>query len=231
MGQQVEKLIKTEFSKSCIVSAAPSRNDSLEPLLKVDVVIDFSSAGAMASLARLALLQSSKVPAFVIGSTGWTDMELEVIKHLSHKTTALESSNFSTGIYTLRKILKDYSPFLKKLGYTPTLLEVHHEHKKDAPSGTALSLQKEIDPLHPGQIQTHSIRAGEVIGDHTVTFYGKGDRITVSHSAQDRSIFARGAIEVALWLAQSRESKELPTGLLNMDHYFNALKSKGTTDE
>lgn len=130
------------------------------------------------------------------------------------------------GVFAVSEILKQFSPQLKALGYTPVLVEAHHCHKKDAPSGTALSLQKAIDPMQPSQIQTHSIRAGEVIGEHSVTFYGAGDRITLHHSAQDRSIFARGAIEVALWMARCRHELDDSREILGIDQYFRNLKGK-----
>jgi dihydrodipicolinate reductase len=98
-------------------------------------------------------------------------------------------------------------------------VETHHRHKKDSPSGTAITLQRAISPDDPNQIQTHSIRAGEVIGEHTIGFYGRADKITLSHSAQDRSLFARGAIEVALWLAQ-KNRQDSPQSILKMDHYL-----------
>ena len=89
---------------------------------------------------------------------------------------------------------------LEALGYTPVITETHHRHKRDAPSGTAISLQQCLQPF--GDIQTHSVRAGEVPGTHEVRFFGDHDELSIRHEARDRGVFASGAIEAALWLHQ-----------------------------
>jgi 4-hydroxy-tetrahydrodipicolinate reductase len=180
-------------------------------------VIDFSSSAAFIRLAELALVSIDPIPAFVVGSTGWKPDELKQIEMLAAKTPVLLSSNFSTGVFALQKILKEASPLLSKLGYSPVLVEAHHQHKKDAPSGTALTLARAIGPNVP----THSIRAGEVIGDHEVTFYGPGDKLVFAHFAQDRSIFARGALDAAIWIRSKRSSH--PGKILTMENFFSEL--------
>jgi 4-hydroxy-tetrahydrodipicolinate reductase len=134
------------------------------------------------------------------------------------------SSNLSTGVVALLEILKMASPTLQKLGYTPVLVETHHSHKKDAPSGTALAMAKCIvsdSGDRPAQI--HSIRAGEVIGDHNMTFYGPSDSITISHHAQDRSSFARGALDISAWLVSKKAKDPTLTGFLGTDAYLRDL--------
>jgi 4-hydroxy-tetrahydrodipicolinate reductase len=135
------------------------------------------------------------------------------------------SSNFSTGVQALLAVLRAHAPLLEKLGYAPVIVETHHRHKKDAPSGTALSLQRAISPAGPGNLQTHAVRAGEVVGDHEVIFYGPGDHLTFGHFAQDRSVFARGAIEAALWLASRSARLDAPpvsgsSPILGMEQFF-----------
>jgi 4-hydroxy-tetrahydrodipicolinate reductase len=234
MGHSIVKLLATEFATVATLSASVSRGDSLDPLFQTEVVIDFSNPNAFLALADKILSNSKGVPpqlpAFVIGSTGWTPEGEKVLAELGSRTPVLIASNFSTGVSALARILQQASPLLEKLGYTPVIIETHHEHKIDAPSGTAISLQKAIHPSRPGSIQTHSIRAGEVIGDHEVTFYGRNDQITIRHSAQDRSIFAHGAIQAALWLAQNRNTRSLH-GLLSMENYFHALTERNLTHE
>ncbi len=234
MGQSISRLLATEFATVATLSAAVNRGDSLDPLFQTDVVIDFSSPTSFLTLAEKVLSNKngipSQLPAFVIGSTGWTAAGEKILLELGSRAPVLIASNFSTGVSALARILQQASPLLEKLGYTPVLTETHHEHKRDAPSGTALSLQKAIRPSKPSSIQTHSIRAGEVIGDHEVTFYGRNDKITIRHSAQDRSIFAHGAIQAALWLAQNRNTRSLQ-GLLTMENYFHALTERTLTHE
>ena len=224
MGQQVAKLIQTEFRGQAELAAQAAEGDALEPLLRTDVVIDFSLPDAMAALAETALATLSrdpqtKLPTFVVGSTGWKAEQTKTLERLATKTSVVQSSNFSTGVQALLAVLRQASPLLTKLGYAPVIVETHHRHKKDAPSGTAVSMQKVIAPQAPTSVQTHAIRAGEIFGDHEATFYGPGDHLTFGHFAQDRSIFARGAIEVALWLARRPAS----SGILDMELFFSEV--------
>lgn len=223
MGQWVKQIVTRDFTKQATIWVSISRGDPLDALLGTDVVIDFSAPEAMIELARRAMTLSpiQAVPAFVIGSTGWKLDAKREIEQLAEKTPIIMASNFSTGVLALQSILKTAAPILEKLGYTPVITEVHHKHKKDAPSGTAISLQRIIAPAGPGNIQTHSVRAGEIIGDHEITFYGPGDHLTLGHFAQDRSIFARGAVDAAIWLAQQRTSDpQAIRGMISMETYF-----------
>lgn len=229
MGQWVCRLLESEFATRAHLAVRVSHeNTSFEQLLDTDVIIDFSSAQACCDLARAALSppnNTSKLPAFVVGSTGWTTDETAVLDQLSKKTPVLVSANFSHGIAILTDVLKKFSSTLESLGYKAVITEAHHVHKKDAPSGTAIHLQKAIDLQDPGRIQTHSIRAGEVIGDHEVTFFGPAEQLKFSHSARDRSLFARGAIDVALWLAGQRGRPELLQHVLNMENYLDSRRT------
>lgn len=237
MGQWVSRLLREHYRDRMQLAAEIDRSSANDAWLgDIDVVIDFSSPAAMSALARLALRRAGSgqhVPAFVVGSTGWNKAERHVLDELARKTTVFESANFSTGVYALLEALHELSPLLSRLGYKPVIVERHHPHKKDSPSGTALAIQQAIDAKAGSDIPTHSIRAGEVIGDHEITFYGAGDQLTLSHHAQDRSIFARGAIEVALAISNDR-SQPLPRfargRVLKMRDYFAHLKkNKGGT--
>jgi 4-hydroxy-tetrahydrodipicolinate reductase len=185
-------------------------------------VIDFSSPEAMTALASAAIAQphGTRLPVFVVGSTGWTKESLALLDALAKRTPVLMASNFSTGVLALQEILKTAAPMLKRLGYTPVLVDTHHRHKKDAPSGTARTLQRIISP--DNDVQTHSVRAGEVIGDHEITFYGPGDHLTLGHFAQDRSIFARGAIDCALWMASHRDKTVKAGALIDISAFFSS---------
>jgi 4-hydroxy-tetrahydrodipicolinate reductase len=222
MGHEVTELLKTEFKGKAELAASASQGEPVDSLLDTDVVIDFSLPEGMGQLAKAALARTDakKLPAFVVGSTGWKIDERRVLEELAKKAPVLISTNFSTGVQALITILKQAAPMLEKLGYTPVIVESHHKHKKDAPSGTALSLQRAIAPSGPGNIQTHSVRAGEIIGDHEATFHGPADRITIGHFANSRTIFARGAIETALWLATKRTSAQNPGTLISMETFF-----------
>ncbi len=221
MGQWVAQLIHSEFGSQVDLCASVDKGDGLEGLLEVDVVVDFSDASSMHAFALRALSHDQSLPAFVIGSTGWTPQQNHILEKLSFKTPVFVSSNFSIGVFILSQMLKQFTPFLKKLGYMPRMIETHHQHKKDMPSGTALFLSQMMDPQQP--VLIHSIRAGEVIGDHEISFYGSADQLTLGHYAQDRSVFARGALLVALWIVSQRHDNRLCKGMLGMEHYFNTL--------
>jgi 4-hydroxy-tetrahydrodipicolinate reductase len=228
MGRWISQLIDTDYAALARIAAQGNRNESLELLLETDVVIDFSSPEASVRLAELALQHpTGKLPVFIVGSTGWKDEQIKTLEALAKRTPVVLSFNFSTGVLALQRILKTFAPVLTQLGYQPVMVETHHRHKKDAPSGTALLLNRTIETSAGiGPVQTHSIRSGEVIGDHEVTFYGPADRLVLGHQAQDRSIFARGAIDAAIWAHQKRNELATEKSILSMDRYFDDLISK-----
>ncbi|MGK5088005.1 dihydrodipicolinate reductase C-terminal domain-containing protein [Bdellovibrionota bacterium FG-2] len=219
MGQKVEGLIEKSYSDRFKISAAPQEGADLTPLLGCDVVIDFTSPQAVLGLVKLGE-NSSKLPVFVLGSTGWTPEQQRELEPLFEKTLVVQSSNFSLGVLAFQHILKNAAPLLNRLGYVPSIVETHHIHKKDAPSGTAISLQKILNPNTPAAIPTQSIREGEVIGDHLITFQGSEDRIQMGHFAADRAIFARGAIEVALWLTGKRTANLEASGRVAIEEFL-----------
>lgn len=223
MGQKILHLLKTEFSQKVEVVAAVDQSASFANLSAADVIIDFSSPGALALLEK-EMKSWKRLPDLVVGTTGWTPATEKPLKRLSARTRVVYASNFSIGVFLLGKILKDYSPILYRLGYSASISETHHIHKKDAPSGTAKTLQLILGPKNPSSIQTESIREGEVIGDHTVTFQGKEEKISVGHSAQDRSIFARGSIESALYLAKTQKGRR--RGLLSLEDTLKERTSR-----
>jgi 4-hydroxy-tetrahydrodipicolinate reductase len=215
MGKHVMTLLKGEYSDRAVTGGSIAlgqyqSEEDLEPLLTTDALIDFSMPEAVLPLVRLALQtpRSTRLPVFIFGSTGWKPHQLSELEALCARTPVLVSSNFSTGVLAVQQILEQAAPLLRKLGYSPVIVDTHHRHKKDAPSGTALMLANTIIATSGQKADVHSIRAGEVIGEHEITFYGPADRITLGHFAQDRSMFARGAIEAALWLASARDSLE-----------------------
>jgi 4-hydroxy-tetrahydrodipicolinate reductase len=222
MGKVVESLLKTDYASRVKVSAVVGKDGAMDSLSPSSVVIDFSLPEAVTSFVS-AYRSKPNPPALIVASTGWKLDQRKELEAYAALAPVLISSNFSLGVLALMDILKKASPMLEKLGYTPVISETHHRHKKDSPSGTALSLQRVISPAGPGNVQTHSVRAGEIIGDHEVTFYGSADQLTFGHFAQDRSIFARGAIEAALWLAEKRAAGA--KGILSIDTFFSERTS------
>lgn len=227
MGVRILRLLESEFPTRATVGAQARRSTTataFDGLSNCDVVIDFSLPEATMGFLDFLEQSGSHVPALVVGTTGWKPEQLERVRKFASRTALLVSANFSTGVYALRKILRDASPLLLSLGYEAVMTETHHNQKKDAPSGTALALAREMGDSLQSEIQ--SIRAGGVVGDHFVTFYGASDRIVIGHQAQDRDLFARGAIDAALWLARKRHETPGLKGWFEMDtfvsEYFGA---------
>lgn len=217
MGRAVTEILEADYADRARLTATVStRLGELADLADVDVVIDFSLPAGTDALVEWLHRRQQRLPALVCGTTGLGHELCRRLEQLGERTAVIYSPNYSTGVAALTSILKRASPLLAALGYTPVLSEVHHQHKLDAPSGTAKSLLRVIRPEAPDSVQVHSIRAGEVIGKHEVTFFGREDQIVIGHDANDRRLFARGAVEAALWVCDQPAA----TGYHSMRDYF-----------
>jgi 4-hydroxy-tetrahydrodipicolinate reductase len=195
--------------------------DNLDAALKSNtVVIDFTHPAASMEFLRSA---AKKTTPIVIATTGFDDKQLSEIKRLSRRTPTLLSANTSLGVNVLVSLLGKAA---KMLGddYDVEIVEAHHRFKKDAPSGTALALGRAVaDALGRDlekvsvngrkgivgertkkEIALLSVRAGDIVGEHTVIFGGIGERLEFIHRAHSRDTFARGALRAARWLAKRK---------------------------
>ena len=194
--------------------------DILPHLKPNSVIIDFTNAEA--SLGYLRAAAGKKVP-IVIGTTGFTTEQLEEIQELSGQTAIIVAANTSLGVNLLVNLVGEVA---KKLGddYDVEIIEAHHRFKKDAPSGTALAmaraiangLKRNLDEVAINgrkgnvgerakkEIALLSVRAGDIVGEHTIIFGGIGERLEFIHRAHSRDTFARGAIRAAQWLATQK---------------------------
>jgi 4-hydroxy-tetrahydrodipicolinate reductase len=198
------------------VAATVDVHDSLAAALpKGDVVLDFSSPTATAGLIELAVAAGKPL---VIGTTGHSAGEKKRLAALAAKVPTVWAGNFSVGVNLLFALTSRAAHVLGD-DYDAELVEMHHRHKKDAPSGTAVRLLELImearrlgaDSLRHGrsgltgerttkEIGVHALRGGDVVGDHTVIFAGPGERLELTHKATDRAVFARGALRAAQWV-------------------------------
>ena len=187
-----------------------------------DVVIDFSTPEASVELARACAERGG--PALVIGSTGLSPEQDALIEAAAEKIAIVRSGNFSLGLNILIGLVEDAAQRLDGRDWDIEVLETHHRRKVDAPSGTALMLGEAAangrgrdledlktapydgitGPREPGKIGFASLRAGGVIGEHTVLFGSEDELLTLSHSAIDRSLFAKGAVAAAAWVRNRR---------------------------
>lgn len=166
-----------------------------------DVLIEFTTPEA--TMEHLAACVRHGV-SMVVGTTGLNPAQIEEIKKTSAKIPVVFSSNMSVGVNLVFK-LTELAAAKTARNYTVTMEEAHHIHKKDAPSGTAKTLAQIVEAASGVKVaDIKSIREGEIVGDHTVTFESGEDVITISHHAKSRDIFAKGALVAAKFLADQK---------------------------
>jgi 4-hydroxy-tetrahydrodipicolinate reductase len=197
----------------------------------VDVVIDFSNAGAADGLIDFC---ASKGLPCVLCTTGLSDSQMDHLHEAAGRAAFLKSSNMSLGVNVLFKVLQDAAPVLAAAGFDMEIVEKHHNQKLDAPSGTALSLADVCNEAAGGgyeyvydrsqrrekrpekEIGISSVRGGSIVGDHDVIFAGQDEVVTFSHRAYSRAIFAKGAVAAARFLAGK------PAGFYDMQDVIRA---------
>jgi 4-hydroxy-tetrahydrodipicolinate reductase len=162
-----------------------------------DVAIDFSTAEAVPSNARQLAARGMSL---VIGTTGWQREEASLRKDLSaHRVGVIAAPNFAVGVNIFLLIAERSAQLLTARGFASWIHEAHHAAKKDAPSGTALAIQRVVEAAGAA-VDVSSTRAGQIPGTHTLGFDSPAETITLTHTARDRTPFARGALEAARWL-------------------------------
>ena len=192
--------------------------NSLKSFLSAcDVVIDFSLPDACQSLLEAGL---DNPKAMVIGTTGLDAHQLNLLQEASEKMPILYATNMSLGVALLNKLVETAAEKLKD--FDIEIVEMHHRHKKDAPSGTALTLGESaargrgvdlgnvrvsgrngnIGERSKDEIAVMALRGGDIVGRHTVGFYNDGEFIELNHTATSRNTFSKGAINAAKWLSQ-----------------------------
>ncbi len=224
MGQAVKQAI--ELNPAAEIAATHDVGQDIASAMQAaDITIDFSFHGFTPELLATAVAQGKSL---VIGTTGHTAEEKEAICEAAKSIPIVFASNYSVGVNTLFWLTRKATRILKD--YDIEIIEMHHHHKLDAPSGTARTLAEvvceetgldyEKDVMHgrnglvgarpQAQIGMHSMRGGDVVGDHTVMYATEGERLELTHKASSRMTFSTGAVRAALWLADK------PAGLYNM---------------
>ena len=234
MGQTLLALAENEGAK---VVARKDAGDSLSDGLEgCAAAIDFSFHSATVEIAE-ACAESGI--ALVIGTTGHTEEERQRILACTENIPVVWAGNYSIGVNLLFHLTETAARVLGDR-YQAEITEIHHRHKKDAPSGTAINLAEAIETapeFHEGrrchgrsgetgartndEIGIHALRGGEVVGEHTVYFFGENDRIELTHRATDRKIFASGAYRAARWAVNQKP------GLYSMRDVLGLVNSSG----
>lgn len=197
------------------------QGDDLRAIIEnADVVVDFSSHSATLSIAAICALHKK---AIVIGTTGIGEEARSQISNLKSQIPIVLSSNFSTGVNALFWLTRKAAEILGP-GFDLEVVEMHHRHKRDAPSGTARTLVEILADVRKQQLEQvlrhgrsgivgertaeeigmHSLRGGDVVGDHTVIFAAAGERVELTHKASSRETFANGALRAAEWIVNQK---------------------------
>lgn len=207
--------------------------DSAEHVFhEADVVIDFTPPGQTATHAALAVETDT---ALLIGTTGLTAADQKALDVAAASVPVMQAGNYSLGVNLMMALVRDAA---KRLGteWDIEVVEMHHKHKVDAPSGTALMLGEAAaegrgKPLlalradvregitgerEEGSIGFAALRGGAVIGEHDVVFASDNERLTISHRAENRGLFAAGAVKAALWLGKAKPGRYAMTDVLGL---------------
>jgi 4-hydroxy-tetrahydrodipicolinate reductase len=218
-----------EKQKDLEIVAELDQGDDLEARIgNCDVVVDFSHASATAEICRVCVGAGKPL---VTGTTGHSQEERATIEKAASSLAIVLAPNFSVGVNALFWLTRKASELLGS-EFDPEIVEIHHRLKKDAPSGTAKRLAEilcdarnldaaknlahgragMIGERPDAEIGVHSIRGGDVVGDHTVIFAGQGERLELAHKASSRETFAAGALRAARWIVGQ------PPGLYSMEN-------------
>ena len=201
-------IIKNQIQENVFTT----REESFE---KADIVIDFTTPKALFNFTEAAVSNNTGL---VIGTTGLDESHFNLLKQTSNSTKVFYAPNMSYGVNTFFEIARKAAKHLKE--FDIEIIETHHRHKKDAPSGTALKLGEEIvaelglsksnfnfkrqdqeGQRKENEIGFSSIRGGNIPGEHTVIFHGDNESVELTHKAHNRKIFSDGAIQAAVWLS------------------------------
>lgn len=243
MGRQVTQAAQAAgIEIVCGVDVAYSGQPSAFPIVTgfervtspADILIDFSRPDALPELLELAV--KNKMPV-VLCATGYTDVELDTIHGAAQTIPVLRSANMSLGVNVLTELVSMAARTLE--GFDIEIVERHHRMKADSPSGTALMLYEaaqkergpETEPVYgrygrtqkrtAGEIGIHAVRGGTVTGEHEVGFYGDGEQVILTHRAENRSLFAQGALRAAAYIVDK------PAGLYSMRDVVLEMLSQG----
>jgi 4-hydroxy-tetrahydrodipicolinate reductase len=199
----VEAVKQDQETHLCAELSRATNHSLLHATAPIDIVIDFTAP--VATLAHLKICQDQGY-GMVIGTTGFTKAEQTEISKAAKDIPIVFSPNMSIGVNVSFKLLEVAASILQGKADV-AILDLHHKHKQDAPSGTALKMAEIIKNASGAKItalEMSSARVGEVVGDHSILFVLNGERLEIIHRATDRALFAKGAIHATKWLVDQK---------------------------
>lgn len=183
MGSLIVKALERNFELALV-----GRNNSLDDFVGIDLVVDFASHESSVKSAEFALAKNIPI---IIGSTGQTELENKRLDEISKKIKVIRHANFSSGI----EVLKSFIDKTINLGATNfKIIEKHHIHKRDSPSGTALELKSYITDKIFGNVEISAIREGEEMGEHKIIAGFGSETLTITHNVYSRDAFVQGVV-------------------------------------
>lgn len=244
MGKTVQKVVNETSNLEVVAGVDPYLSGGAYPFpiynslsdidITADVIIDFSNANAVSALLDYSV--NKNIP-LVLCTTGLSHEIREKVKECSNNVAILNSANMSLGINLIANVLNKISPILFDANFDIEIIEKHHNQKLDAPSGTALLLEKsindsldnrlkinydrssEFEKREKNEIGIHSVRGGTIVGEHSVIYAGNNEIIEIKHEAHSKEVFAVGAVNAAKFLATKKDKP----GLYNMSDLMKNL--------
>jgi 4-hydroxy-tetrahydrodipicolinate reductase len=215
--------------------SSPDAMDKVIKEVKPDVFVDFTNAAAAVENVKVVARNNVKL---VVGTTGFSDAQFKEIESaIKDNVPAIISPNFSIGVNVFWKLISAAARHLQAYQYHMEIIEMHHAHKKDAPSGTAVKAAEILSNYIKGKTTSvygrhgitgertdeemgiHAVRAGDIVGEHTVLYAGKGERLEITHRAHSREAFAQGAIKAIEWISAKERG-----GIYSMDDMMQELE-------
>ena len=202
--------------------SSPDEMENVLQEVKPHVLVDFTNATAAVENVKVAARNNVKL---VVGTTGFSAPQFKELEDaITGHVPAIISPNFSIGVNIFWKLIAEAARHLQAYQYHMEVIEMHHSHKKDAPSGTAVKAAEILSDYIEGktafvygrqgitgertddEIGIHAVRAGDIVGEHTVLYAGKGERLEITHRAHSREAFAQGAIKAIEWISGKEEA-------------------------
>lgn len=196
MGSMIASALQGNF-----LVVGVDKDDNLWDFEGANLVVDFGSHESSVESARFCL--KNNIP-LVIGSTGQTDEENKEIAEIAKRIPITKRANFSYGVSILEKIV---GIVLNQKPNSIEIIEKHHIHKKDKPSGTAIELEKHINEFYPEPIKITSVREGEEMGEHEIIFDFSDEKLSLKHNVNSRAAFVRGVVDEVKKLIKNTKSK------------------------
>ena len=209
-------------------------------LLDADVVIDFSSPAALDDILAYAAEKKAKL---VLATTGYTPEQEKRVEYAANTVPVFRASNMSLGVNLLGSLAKEAAKFLGE-DYDIEIVETHHNHKLDSPSGTALTLANEINSVRDNSLEytygrheakhrreknelgIHAVRGGTVVGKHEVMFLGTGEVITLAHESENKEVFVRGALRAAKFLMNKESGLYDMTSIIAQNYAVTSVRTE-----